>query len=359
MPARDFDPQRVRRALVVKLRHHGDVLLTSPVFSALKNHVPGIEVDALVYADTAPMLELHPAIAQVHTIDRKWKERGFAHQLACERRLLSALRARRYDLLVHLTPHPRGAWLARLTGAGYAVAPRRSGRFWCNSFDRFYLSLSLRHTVEINLDALRVIGIQPAPDERALTLVPGAAAEARIDALLASRGVDAGRFVMIHPASRWPFKCWPTQKMAELIRVLQEDGRQIVLTSGPDPDERRAIEAITARLASPATSFAGELSLKEMAALIARAQLFVGVDSAPMHMAAAVQTPVVAIFGPTNEANWRPWMVSHRVVASAAHSCRPCGADGCGGSKLSDCLESLPVDAVLQAVRELLAETDR
>lgn len=357
MSAAAFDAGQVRRVLVVKLRHHGDVLLASPVFSVLKNHLPGVEVDALVYADTAPMLEFHPAIAQIHSIDRKWKDGGLTHQLACERRLLSTLRARRYDLLIHLTPHPRGAWLARLTGAGYSVALRRSGRFWRSSFDRFYLQLALRHTVEINLDALRVIGIHPAADERALTLVPGQEAEARIDALLKSRGVIGRDFVLIHPASRWTFKCWPARNVAEVVRLLQQEGRQVVLTSGPDADERRTIEAITARLAHPVTSFAGELSLKEMAALIARAEVMIGVDSAPMHMAAAVQTPVVAIFGPTNEANWRPWRVPQRVVASSSHSCRPCGADGCGGSKTSDCLESLPVDAVIQAVRELLAET--
>jgi len=76
--------QQVRRVLVIKLRHHGDVLLSSPVFSVLKNHGPHLEIDALVYADTAPMLELHPAISMVHSVDRDWKRQGALAHAAAE-----------------------------------------------------------------------------------------------------------------------------------------------------------------------------------------------------------------------------------------------------------------------------------
>src|SRR5690349_6224993 len=102
------------RALVIKLRHHGDVLLASPVIGALKAHAPRIEIDALVYDETAQMLEGHPALAQLHTVGRKWRELGVVSQLNNERSLLRTLRGRRYDLLVHLTDHARGAWLSRL-----------------------------------------------------------------------------------------------------------------------------------------------------------------------------------------------------------------------------------------------------
>src|ERR1700675_1051196 len=109
-----IDAGLVRRALVTKLRHHGDVLLASPVFTVLKRAAPSAEIDALVYAETAAMLAGHPAIAQTHVIDRDWKRQGLIRQARAERALLSALRKRRYDLIVHLTEHPRGAWLSRL-----------------------------------------------------------------------------------------------------------------------------------------------------------------------------------------------------------------------------------------------------
>src|SRR5216683_8145537 len=97
-----IDAGLVRRALVTKLRHHGDVLLASPVFTVLKRAAPHAEIDALVYRETAPMLERHPAISVLHTIDRRIKDRGPAAQLVGDGRLWRALRSRRYDLVVHL-----------------------------------------------------------------------------------------------------------------------------------------------------------------------------------------------------------------------------------------------------------------
>jgi len=111
---------------------------------------------------------------------------------------------------------------------------------------------------------------------------------------------------------------------------------------------------IRKRVSVPFADFSGKLTLKQLAALCARAKLFVGVDSAPMHIAAAVQTPAVALFGPSGEIEWGPWLVPHRVVASGEHRCRPCGNDGCGGGKVSECLSRLPLEAALAAVDSLL-----
>lgn len=359
----------VRRALVIKLRHHGDVLLSAPVFSVLKAHAPHIEIDALVYADTAAMLTLHPAIETVHTIDRNWKKLGPLAQARAEWSLLQTLRGRHYDLVVHLTEHPRGAWIARLVGARWAVAPevRGRGRFWRSAFTHFTGAPrnALRHTVERNLDALRRIGLYPAAAEREVTLIAGEAAEARVRALLAAQGVADGNFVHVHPASRWHFKCWTVDKMAAVIDRLHAAGHRVVLSAAPDAAEQAMIDSIQSRLAQPATSLAGQLSLKELSALAARAKLFVGVDSAPMHIAAAMGTPCVALFGPSGDREWGPWQAPteddeapaprrHRVIVSDRHPCRPCGIDGCGGGKVSDCLTTLSVDAVMAAAEALL-----
>src|SRR3954466_1246592 len=99
-----------RRALVIKLRHHGDVLLASPVISVLKAHAPQIEVDALVYEDTAEMLSGHPALSELFTVGRRWKTGGLVRRLSLENALFGRLKARRYDLIVHLSEQPRGAW---------------------------------------------------------------------------------------------------------------------------------------------------------------------------------------------------------------------------------------------------------
>ena len=334
------------RALVVKLRHHGDVLLAAPVLSALK--AKGVEVDALVYDDTAPMLEGHPALAQLHVVGRRWRAKGFS-RLRLEKDLFANLRARKYGLLVHLSEQPRGAWLARTLGARYSVAPRMPdrGRFWATSFTHLYPMAARRHQVELNLDALRRIGLQPDPDVRKVEFVPGPQAEKRIAALV------QGPFIHVHPASRWRFKCWPAEKNAELIERLAAQGFQVVVTAAPDADERAFVDEILQRAKAKPLNLAGQLSIKELGALTAKATLFFGVDSMPMHLACAMGTPTVVLFGPSGEHEWGPWNVAHRVARSS-HSCRPCGLDGCGGGKVSECLTFLSVDAVHAAVRELL-----
>ncbi len=346
----------ITRALIVVLRHHGDVLLASPVASALKVQASAAQIEALVYDDTAPMLEGHPALTAVHVVGRRWKDGNALSRLAAEAGLLSALRARRYDLLVHLTEQPRGAWLARALGARYSVAPvvPDRGRFWARSFTHLYPRArnGRRHKVEANLDALRRIGLQPGMEERRLVFAPGAAAEASIAARLAAEGLAERGFVHLHPASRWRFKCWTPERNAELIDRLA-GAHRIVITAAPDPDEMLLLKEILSKTGAKPVSWAGQLSIKELGALTARAKLFIGVDSMPMHLASAMRTPTVALFGPSGEQEWRPWRVAHRVVTSN-HPCRPCGNDGCGGGKVSECLTSLGVDEVYAAVQDLL-----
>lgn len=347
----------VRNALVVKLRHHGDVLLTSPVFQVLRNRMPHAEIDALVYGDTRDMLEGHPSIARIHAVDRAWKRAPFPAQARHEQSLLGALRGRRYQLLVHLTDHWRGAWLAQALRPRWSVAPARDNALWRWSFSHHYKlpRATPRHTVELNLDALRRLGIYPEESEKSLVMNPGPEALARVDALLAQAGLGPKGFIQVHPTSRWLFKAWTDARNAELLRRLARDGHRIVVTGAPDPREKAIVARILAEAQVEVTDLSGALTLREMGALSARARLFFGVDSAPMHIAAAAGTPVVALFGPSGEAEWGPWRVPHRVVTSG-HPCRPCGNDGCGGGKVSECLTQLPVDRVYAAVNELLAE---
>ena len=346
----------LRRVLVIKLRHHGDVLLSSPVLQVLKNRAPGVEIDALVYADTRDMLAGHPALSMLHTVDRTWKRQPVATQWPSELGLLKRLAGRKYQLIVHLTDHWRGAWLAQALRPRWSVAPSRASRFWKWSFTHRYPlpKATPRHTVEANLDALRRIGLYPEEDEKKLVLVPGDEATQRVDQLLAQHGLAPKQFIQAHPTSRWLFKAWTEAKNAELLRALVRDGQRVVVTSAPDAREKAIIGRILHAAGDGVVDLSGQLTLREMGALSARARLFFGVDSAPMHIASAMGTPVVALFGPSGEHEWGPWKVAHRIVTSA-HPCRPCGNDGCGGGKVSECLTTLPVERVRSAINELLA----
>jgi heptosyltransferase-3 len=210
--------------------------------------------------------------------------------------------------------------------------------------------------VEIHLDSLRRIGVHPESDGRRLTLVAGADAVENVAGRLAEHALSDSSFILIHPGSRWHFKCWTIANMQDLIRGIQARGWRVVLSAAPDRAELAMADEILVGLAN-VVNLAGRLSLKELAALIARARLFVGVDSAPMHMAAAMGTPTVALFGPSGDIEWGPWQVPSRIV-TADYPCRPCGLAGCGDGKRSECLEAIATSQVLGAVQSLLEETD-
>jgi heptosyltransferase III len=361
-PADGIDVAQLKRALVIKLRHHGDVLLTSPVLSVLKRAAPQCEIDAMVYADTAAMLRGHPALSQLHLLPRG-REGTWQDRLAAERRLFAALRGRGYDLVVHCTDHPRGASLAWLLKPRWSVAfERDAGQWW---WKRAFSHLARqprgtpRATVERHLDLLRRLGIHPAPEERAPTLAISDAARERVQARLRAAGWQGERYALVHPGSRWMFKVWTAAGNAQAIDHIARRGLAVVLTAAPDARESALADAILQQAGTRCIDLRGQLTLEELGAAIAGADLFFGVDSVPMHIAAAVGTPGVALFGPSSEREWGPWSDRFQVVASRVHPCRPCGIDGCGGSKRSDCLAILPAADVTLALDQVLERHGR
>ncbi|RZJ04838.1 MAG: putative lipopolysaccharide heptosyltransferase III [Haliea sp.] len=357
-PPDAIDTSQLRRVLIIKLRHHGDVLLTSPVLTALKAAAPLAQIDAMVYADTAAMLRGHSALDQLHLLPRAGRKSGPLRQLLNEWALLKTLRSRQYDLLIHLTDHPRGAWLSRLLRPRWSVAYERPGaqRWWRHSFTHLARQprATPRATVERNLDALRRIGIHPAPGDKSPTLATDPQSLASVQDKLRQAGWAGQPYAVVHPGSRWLFKAWTVEGNARVMDHLARRGLAVVLTAAPDAHEISMGDQILLRTQAPCIDLRGRLSLEELGAVIRQARLFVGVDSVPMHIAAAVGTPGAALFGPSSELEWGPWSGAIRVVASHTHPCRPCGIDGCGGSKRSDCLETLGAEQVNAAIDQLL-----
>lgn len=355
------DWPNVKRVLVIMLRYHGDVLLTSPIFNVLKAQYPGLEIDALVYADTAPMLRNHPAIRTVHVIDRRWRDDGVLGQLRGMGSLVRQLLAQRYDLTIHLTTHWLGAWLNRLLRPRYALVPdfqkaKRSGRLWRGGFTHFYpyRAGSHKHMVEKHLDGLRYAGLQPNSESSRLTLRPPSKALQQAEALLAAHGLLGAPFVVVHPTSRAFYKCWPEERVAQVIDHLASAGWPVVVTSAPDAAELQMIQRITdlCVFAKPVV-LAGKLKLDELAALIEKASLLFGVDSVPMHIAAAVHTPSVALFGPSNQVEWGPWQANGRVISSRDFP-RPEG-EVVTDTQYQHSLVNIPLEYVTRAIDEVLS----
>jgi heptosyltransferase-3 len=353
------DLEQVKRILVIKLRHHGDVFLTSPVFSILKSRLPRTKIFAYIYQETLPMLEGHPAIEGFLSYDINWKLLPFVQRVSKEMWLIRQIWKNRFDMILNLTDCDRGDFVALASRARYRVglAPERRGfKYRPNVYTHIVKRCQKpRHMVEQNLDALRRIGIFPSAEERDLFLHIPQSARTSIDRHLQKADLDKHSYILLHPTSRWLFKCWPAKNVAELIHHFNRIGYRIVLSSAPDKRELSMIEQIISLCPDiPILNLAGKISLKELAALIQTCTCLVCIDSVPVHIASALKVPTVALFGPSSEKAWGPWNNLYGRVVAKNYSCRPCNLDGCGGSKVCDCLEQISVESVLHEVIGLL-----
>jgi heptosyltransferase II len=328
-------------ALVIQTAFLGDVILTTPLLTRLaEQHGP---VDVVTTPAAAALLEHHPAVATVLRYDKRGVDRGWRGLWRMGRRL----RARQYRR-VYL-PHRslRSAALALWSGAeqriGFDDSPAAM------SYSTRVPRLRAGHEVERLLAlAGRSTGEAP-PVSVAITSADQAAA----DAWLSRHGV-ASRFVALAPGSIWATKRWPYYQ--DLVARLEYPS---VLLGGADD----AVQAQTIAAAHPgqAASAAGALTLRESAALIRRAAVLVTNDSAPLHLATAVGTPVVAIFGPTvPEFGFGPRRAGDLTLGLDQLPCRPCSRHGPPRCPLGHhrCMRDLSVDQVLQAVATIASAED-
>jgi len=332
--------------LLIQLKHLGDVLLITPVVRALQNAWPAANLSALVPRGMEAMLSEHPLLREILLMDRR--QRGIAASL----RFARELRRRHFDLVLEFSGGDRGAVAAWLTGAGTRVSFAHPKRPWwhrCLALTLMAPPLPLRaHTVEKNLALVAALGV--TPHHQGLEFYWSQATAATVQDLMERFTLTPRGFLLMHPPARWLFKCWTAAGYAQVIDVLQAEYHlPVVLTAAPTPQEMDFIGEILALVRTRPINLAGRLDLKALGALIAQARLFVGVDSAPMHLAAAVGTPSVILFGPSGPYNWRPWGDGH-VVMTKNFDCQPCGRDGCDGSKISRCLTAITPAEVLAAI---------
>lgn len=352
-----------KRILIIKLRHHGDVLLTTPVASALKKTYPEAQIDALLYEETIDILRYNNDFTNLYSISRKWKKLGFRKHLSLELSLLNTLRQNHYDLIIHLTSSWRGAIISRYCAPKKSISCLYYGRdkgFWKRSFtDIVPWEEDGKHTVDLHLNTLTPLGINYNPREPLKLLVANKDAVS-VSQKLTKMGWDNRPYVLIHPAARWFFKCWDDKKIADLIKQLLEHKQTVVLTGGPGASEKEMLNNIKALVGERERLYdlSGQLSLAELAAAIAQAKLFVGVDSVPMHMAAALNIPGVALFGATKIQLWRPWGHSIHVIDAREFGEIP-DPDGVDTNTDERYLSHIPLDIVWQEVQKKLQEASK
>ncbi|MDE5817440.1 MAG: putative lipopolysaccharide heptosyltransferase III [Helicobacter sp.] len=285
------------KILVVKFRNIGDVLLTTPLFANLRAHFPSATIHAAINAESLPMLEGNPNIDAIFPYERaRIKKLGILARLREEWRYLRQFRSG-YDVLINTTEGERGAWIAQLARPTIHVAPARSLLLRPTHLFTPYKG----HIIDHHLEAISLLGHEIVG--KAATLVYGAQHLARLHEL----GLPP-RYVHFHPLSRWQFKCIDDALSAAIIDYIQNElGIPVVLSAAPNEAEMGRIATILSLCASEPLNFAGKLNLKELAALAGNATAFVGVDTATMHIAAALDTPTIAFFVASAVFHWGAW----------------------------------------------------
>ncbi|MEO5821538.1 MAG: glycosyltransferase family 9 protein [Vicinamibacteraceae bacterium] len=358
------------KILLVRLRLIGDVVFTTPAVTAIRDAFPEAEITYLVEPAAAGIVRGHPGIDVVRVVPhlRGWR------RIVADLALARELRRARFDLVVDFHGGPRASFLTWATGAPRRVGYAVKGRSWMyTEVVPRPADLRPRHSVENQWDLLGHLGRPlPAAPDRARHRVRMDESPAAATAV-ASRLADAGigpehRLVVIHVSAGNPFRRWPASHFVELAVQLAANGqdRRIILTSGPsEADAARAIvERARARLAAESGDLirtGDEYSLVELRSLVARAAVYVGGDSGPLHVAATSDVPIVGLYGPTlpvRSAPWRPAGIPTGAVERLDLACRPCDQRRCVTDDYR-CLTGVGPGDVVEAVEQVLAAGTR
>ncbi|HAX61309.1 MAG TPA: lipopolysaccharide heptosyltransferase II [Elusimicrobia bacterium] len=329
------------KILIIQTAFLGDVVLTIPLIQAAKKY-PKAHLSVLCIPSTKNILEGHPAIDEFIVFDKKNSEKSFFSLL----KFAKKIREKRFD--VALIPHPsfKSGLISYL-----ANIPERIG--FSNSAGKFFFTDKVffdknKHQLERYLDLLKYFGVEVGEEKTEIHI--DGKDEKFADALLPKDKIIFG----INPGSVWATKRWIVEKYAELSdKISKELAGQIVIFGGPDDIE--IANSVEKNMKQSAINIAGKTTLKQLAASIKRCRVFITNDSGPMHIAAAMNIPVVAIFGPTvKEFGFYPY-TKRSIVIEKNLPCRPCGKHGPNKcpQKHFNCMNKITVDEVFSTVKKL------
>ena len=348
--------------LLVRLRLIGDVVFTTPAIRAIRRHYPDARITYIVEEEAAAVVRHNPHLDAVIVA----KSPHAPGRLRADIALVKRLRREKYDLAIDFHGGPRSSLITWLSGAprriGYDVAGR--GWMYTTRVPR-PRALRPRHSVVSQWDVLLPLGIAPPdPGIDATEMPEDPEAALRVERRLADAGIGAGSVVIvIHVSAGNPFRRWPSASFVDLVCRLASNGpkRRIILTSGPSDTAAAAAVARDARARLDPDQRAaivecGDFDLAELRALIARAALYIGGDSGPLHIAGTTRVPVVGLYGPTLPVRSQPFRQAQFVSAAAEVTdlpCRPCDQRRCEPGDFR-CLTRITADTVASLAERAL-----
>jgi lipopolysaccharide heptosyltransferase II len=346
-------PASPRRILLLRLERIGDLIMTLPAISDVRALAPDATIDLVVGSWNAKLARAIPAVTAVETLDAAWLAReGSGRSMRSLLRAARAWRGRRYDLAIDFEPDIRSNLIAAAAGAAWTAGYRSGGG---GSLLDLALDFDTRAHTTANARRLVAAVFDRTPTTAATPLLSlPECARRGAETLLGPRRRP---LVGLHPSGGREIKQWDPARFAAVARRLAEEcGATIVLTGAPA--DRALVDTVRARLPAAQTIDAsGEPDLLALAAILERLDLFITGDTGPMHLAACVGTPIVAVFGPSDPRRYAPLGARDRVVRIDL-PCAPCNRvrlppERCVGH-LPDCLAGLGVDRVFEAAVAVL-----
>jgi heptosyltransferase II len=329
----------------------GDALLTTPAIHSIKNHYPEAELTVLARPGVAPVFEANPDIRRVILYENQGRHRG----LRGKWRLVGALKQEGFEAVVHFPHSFEAAWISYWSGipvrVGYATEGRGPLLTWSRPLPRNFKE---RHQVRSFLELLAGLGIRenPGPESHPLRLMVAEHWQEQADRRLAFLGVNPGEpLIGLAPGAQYGrAKCWPFSAYRQLAeRIRNREGLRVILL-GTSRDALAGLPEEGEIPEGPFINLLGRTDLGEALALVQRCRALVSNDSGLLHAAAALRTPLVALFGATCPERTGPWGGTSRVIRKS-FPCSPCFRKECRKDRW--CMEAITVEEVWGAVQDL------
>ena len=348
-----------KKILIVKLSAIGDVVQTLPMMEALRSHYPQAHIDWLVEEEACDLLIGHPALKRVLVSRRKtWQKRlfrrgAFWSTLREIGNFIHELRSVEYDWIIDNHGIFKSGLLVLLSRGrrkiGFQASPGIADEGNYLFTKERYRPLNIeKHALDRYLDLIAQVGVGVGKPALNFPVPPDVLREA--EKLLQKNGFARHPLIIIHPMAKWPTKQWPLANFGKVAHALAQKGASVVFTGGPD--DEKPVREVWQGIPTPpqVLNLVGQTNLLELAGLFSLADLVLTPDTGPMHLAAAVQAPLIALFGPT--APWRtgPYGNGH-VILRKPLTCSPCFKKKC---PTMECMDSLSAEEVLEAVEEKL-----
>lgn len=337
------------KILVINLLHLGDLLLATPILRALRTEYPEAHIALLADAKLQDLVKYNQNIDELLLIDKK----GYHNKLSNYFQFIGEIRSKKFDLVINLHENERASCIAAFSGGKRIVGYSTFGLHLF--FDKVIENRkAIKHQVHSHFDILRETLDITKIDDQGLEMWLDESAEKSADEIWNKEfSMQSPKVVGLNIGASWPTKCWRKEYFAELADRLLDRGYGVAYYGGPmDIDiVNETISLMRNKEHILLKSFAGKMSLLELAALLKKASVLVTNDTGPMHVAVAMKVPVVSIFGPSPVIGFYPYN-NTSVVLKSSVDCHPCGKHSC--SKQHECMWQIDVDTVMKYTLEQL-----